>query len=363
MARADGDETRAERATRNDISGEVAGPAIQAGSIGHLHVTVTGSSSPAGSGPEKPAEGSGRPAGTRRWRRGGSARKAITGMGGGKPRRLVVSAIGVAVLSAIGGALAFQPQIRGLVSGTASGPDFAASVEAVRLDDEGWWAATSGDFRPTSAQSRFLAEPMSTTSEKYDDFLGSTGAVNVGEQTLRLTLTGRRDQQVNVLDVRPVIVRRASPLAGTLFAVGSQAGSATFQVIYDLDRPNPVARKAVRDTDFSESNPDAGAVRPGPPFFADTTITLRRDEQNVLVLRARTERFHVAFRLKVTYMLGDRRKYMIVDDHGRPFQVSGVSRSPDGEERYGRVFSMQSDYSMCQTVGPDVDAARQCQGI
>ena len=70
-------------------------------------------------------------------------------------------------------------------------------------------ACTSGDFRPTSAQSRLLAEPMSTTSEKYDDFLRSTGAVNVGEQTLRLTLTGRRDQQVNVLDVRPVIVRRA----------------------------------------------------------------------------------------------------------------------------------------------------------
>lgn len=236
------------------------------------------------------------------------------------------------------------------------------SVEAVRLDDEGWWAATSGDFRPTSAQSRLLAEPMSTTSEKYDDFLRSTGAVNVGEQTLRLTLTGRRDQQVNVLDVRPVIVRRASPLAGTLFAVGSQAGSATFQVIYDLDRPNPVARKAVRDTDFSEWNADAGAVKPGPPFFADTTITLRRDEQNVLVLRARTERFHVAFRLKVTYMLGDRRKYMTIDDRGRPFQVTGVSRGPDGEERYGRVFSVQSDFSMCQTVGPDVDAARQCQG-
>jgi hypothetical protein len=185
MERADGDDTRAERTTRNDISGEVAGPAIQAGSIGHLHVTVTGSSSQAGSGPEKLAEGSGRPAGTRRWRRGRSAREATTCVGG-KPRRLVVSAIGVAMLSAIAG-LVPGTAPGPVPSATASGPDFAVSVEAVRLDDEGWWAATSGDFRPTPAQSRFLAKPMSTTSEKYDDFLRSTGAVNVGEQTLRLT--------------------------------------------------------------------------------------------------------------------------------------------------------------------------------
>ncbi|MEV8015868.1 hypothetical protein AB0O76_05835 [Streptomyces sp. NPDC086554] len=362
MERADGDDTRAERTTRNDVSGEVAGSVIQAGNIDHVHVTFTEPSSQAGSGPEELTEGWGRPAGTLRWRRGRSAHEAITGVGEEKPRRLVVSAIGVAMLSVIGGSM--PGTAPGPVpSATASGPDFAVSVEAVRLDDEGWWAATSGDFRPSAAQSRFLAKPMSTASENYDDFLRSTGAVNVGEQTLRLTLTGRSDQQVNVLDVRPVIVRRASPLAGTLFAVGSQAGSATFQVVYDLDRPNPVARKAVRDTDFSEANPDAGEVKAGPPFFTDTTITLHRDEQNVLVLRARTERFHVAFRLKVTYMLGDRRKYMTIDDRGRPFQVTGVSRNPDGEERYGRVFSMQSDYSMCQTVGPDIDTARQCQGI
>lgn len=362
MERADGDGTQAERTTRNDISGEVAGPAIQARNIGHLHVTVNAPSSQAGSGQEKHADGSGRPAGTPRWRRVRSAREAITGAGSGKPRWLVVSAVGVAILSALGGLLSDSAP-DSAPSATSSGPDFAVSVEAVRLDDEGWWAATSGDFRPTPAQSRFLAEPLSTTSEKYADFLRSTGAVSVGEQTLRLTLTGRRDQQVNVLDIRPVSVRRATPLAGTLFAVGSQAGSATFQIIYDLDRPNSVARKAVQDTDFSEWNPDAGEVKAGPPFFADTTITLRRDEQNVLVLRARTERFHVTFRLMVTYMLGDRRKHMIIDDSGRPFQVTGVSRGSDGEEHYGRVFSMQSDFSMCQTVGPDVEAARQCQGV
>lgn len=246
--------------------------------------------------------------------------------------------------------------IRDSGSDAASGPDFAAAVEVVRVDDEdGFSAATSGDFRPSAAQSRFLAQPMSSASKKFDGLLRSTGAVNVGKQTLRLVLIGLRDQQVNILDIHPVIVRRASPLAGTLFAVGAQAGSPTFQIVYDLDRPYPVAHKAVLDEHTSE-------LEPGPPFFAGTTITLHRDEQNVVVLRATTRRFYAAFRLDVTYMLGNRRMHKVIDDHGRPFQVTGVSRGPDGKDRYRRVFTAQSDYSMCQTVGPGADPARQCEG-
>ncbi len=268
---------------------------------------------------------------------------------------------------AAGFALAIQQQIVELPSrisgmwsqdghaGATSGPDFAASVEVVRFDEDGAWFATSGDFRPSPAQSRFLAQPMSSASKKFEDLLRATGAVNIGKQTLRLTLTGRRDQQVNVLDIRPVIARRASPLSGTLFALGSQAGSPTFQVLYDLDRPNPTARKAAIDKDTSE-------WRPGPPFFAGTTITLHRDEQNVVMVRATTERFYVAFRLDVTYMLGDQRKHTVIDDHGRPFQVTGASRSTDDREDYGRVFSWQGDYSMCQTAGPNPDPARHCEG-
>lgn len=244
-------------------------------------------------------------------------------------------------------------------SEAASDPDFGVSVEVVRFDEDGFSAATSSGFKPSPSQSRFLARPLSSASKEFDDLLRSTGAVNVGKQTLRLTLIGLRDQQVNVLDVRPVIVRRASPLAGTLFSAGGQAGSPTFKVLYDLDRPNPVAHKAVLDTHDKERDPE---WKPGPPFFEGTTIKLHRDEQNVVILRATTERFYVAFRLDVTYMVGGHRKHRVIDDHGRPFQVTGVSRSPDGQERYGRVFSAQGNYSMCQTAGPGTDPARHCEG-
>lgn len=373
MERADGEDTRAERGPRNDVSGEVTGPVIQAGNIGQVHVTWGEAASHRAPEQGENAEAVRPSAGARRWRRSRSARDATTGGRKGKVRLPLV----LALVSAIGAGVALQPQIRGVVSGAGSEPapsatssattsadtsaaasadqDLAVSVETVRLDDEGLWAATSGDFRPSPAQSRFLAKPMSAASDEFDDFLRSTGAVRVGEQTLRLTLTGRDDQQVNVLDIRPVDVHRARPLAGTLFAVGSQAGSATFKVIYDLDRPRPVARKAELNTELYE-------YRPGPPFFADTTITLRRGEQNVVVARARAQRFHVKFRLDVTYMVGDRRKHKVIDDHGRPFQVTGFSRGPDGEERYQRVFSLQNDYSMCQTVGPGADPERQCEG-
>ncbi|WP_158706357.1 MULTISPECIES: hypothetical protein [Streptomyces] len=315
---------------------------------------MTGGGADAGAVSAPPPEPSDRRPAWRRvvdWFRGLSEAGKVSLVGGVIG---LIAAIVAAIIGAVATVMASDDGGSGEPSAIpSSGPDFAVSVELVRLEEDGFWAATGADFQPSSAQSRFLARPMSSASKEFTDLLRSAGAVNVEKQTIRLTLTGRRGQQVNVLDIHPVIVRRTRPLDGTLFSVGGQEGSPTFKVMYDLDRPNPVARKAVIRSGTSE-------WKPGPPFFADTTITLHRDEQNVVVVRATAERFYVAFRLDVTYMLGDRRKHMVIDDHGRPFQVTGVSCGADGRERYRRVFGTKPDYSMHQNVGLGAFSGRLC---
>lgn len=78
-------------------------------------------------------------------------------------------------------------------------------------------------------------------------------------------------------------------------------------------------------------------------------------------------------------MIGASTKYLVIgsamasfargfdDDGGDPpndfLELGGVSRSPDGRERYRRVFSVQSgDYSMCQTAGPGAGPEQLCEG-
>ncbi|WP_328500706.1 hypothetical protein OG828_08665 [Streptomyces sp. NBC_00457] len=231
------------------------------------------------------------------------------------------------------------------------GPDFSASVDLIRLNDEGRSAVTPGDFRPSAKQTRLLADPGAAASPGFTALLRSAGAVNLETLTLRLTLTGRRAEKVNILDIQPVSVRRSDPLAGTLFDAPPQGGSDTSTVLLDLDRPFPIVRRAV----FSAED---DSLKPGPPFFARQTIVLAHREQHVVVLRATSLRYYVAFRLRVTYMVGDRQKHTVIDDRGRPFQVTGLKQDPDS---YRRVFTFgKHGLSFCQSSGPDENPSLPC---
>ncbi|MGP4007166.1 hypothetical protein [Streptomyces sp. 4N124] len=233
-----------------------------------------------------------------------------------------------------------------------NGPDFSVSVDLIRLNDEGRSAVTPGDFRPSAEQTRLLADPGAAGSPGFTALLRSAGAVNLEDLTLRLTLTGRRAEKVNILDIQPVSVRRSDPLAGTLFDAPPQSGSATSTTLLDLDRPFPIVRQAVFDAEDD-------SLKPGPPFFARQTIVLAHHEQHVVVLRATSLRYHVTFRLRVTYMVGDRKKHTVMDDQGRPFQVTGLKQ---GSDSYRRVFKYgKYGLSFCQASGPDKNPSLPCE--
>lgn len=222
------------------------------------------------------------------------------------------------------------------------GPDFSVSAEVVRLDDEGRSAVTREEFRPNAAQARMLGRPSSVATADFDRLLRAYHAVNLDMVTIRITLTSHRNQQIDIEDIRPLITARTAPLSGTLLDVPSQGGASTMNMLYDMDRPFPVARDVRLDAEGCAHGEEQQGI--GPPFFAQRTITLHDSEQQVLIVRAVTQRHYVAFRLEADYLLGSRKKKTVIDNDGTPFEVSGMQAR--GEPAYRSVYRLQDDFSL-----------------
>ncbi|MYT82346.1 MULTISPECIES: hypothetical protein [unclassified Streptomyces] len=266
---------------------------------------------------------------------------------------------GVLALMITGGIMALPGQlfnVPSLKDDIRSGPDVSVAVVKVQLEDEGMSRVTRRDHRPSASLRQFLSRQGAAASPDFDQRLQSVGAVNLERLTLRVVFTGHRNQTVNIVNIEPEIVERGAPWSGTLFSVPSQAGSPTMKMMFDLDRPRPVARKAKFDE-------EKGRISPGGPFFGEQTITLKDTAQQVVMVRAVTARHYVAFRLKATYMLGNKTRSVTIDDRGKPFQVTAVSGGSDRLEdvKYHRVFALDNDFSLCQTV-PATPSACENQG-
>ncbi|MEV5008479.1 hypothetical protein AB0K74_33265 [Streptomyces sp. NPDC056159] len=224
------------------------------------------------------------------------------------------------------------------------GPDFTVAVDLVHLDDEGRSGVTKDEFRPSAAQERMLARRGSAGTAAYTRLLHSIGAASLDTVTLRVTLTGHRNQQIDIKDIRPLIVARTAPLTGTLLCAPSQGDLSTMNMLINMDRQFPVAR----DVKFEgDDKVEGGApVKVGPPFFAQRTVTLHDNEQQVLLIRAVTQRHYVAFRLEASYMLGSHEKKTVIDDHGKPFQVTALLPATSKRSAYRGVYRLQQDFSM-----------------
>jgi hypothetical protein len=65
-------------------------------------------------------------------------------------------------------------------------------------------------------------------------------------------------------------------------------------------------------------------------------------------------------------MLGSRKKNAVIDDHGKPFQVSAlIPAHPGATPVYRSVYAMRSDYSLRRvdtsaSTKPDGPAAGSC---
>jgi hypothetical protein len=148
--------------------------------------------------------------------------------------------------------------------------------------------------------------------------------------TLRVLLEGRSNQEIHVVDIRPVDLRRTAPLDGTLFFVPPQEGAASIVLLLNMDERVPVATGVDRVDEW-------GPV-PDGPFFESNSIRLADREQDILVIRVSATREAVQFRLQADYLLGDDLKSTVIDDDGKPFALTPLNCVRRGIASYRRGY-------------------------
>jgi hypothetical protein len=192
-----------------------------------------------------------------------------------------------------------------------------------------------------------LTKPGAAAAETTQQALDAAGAVRVRHVTLRMTLEGRRTEQIRIVDIAPEIISREQPLSGTFFYRPPQGGDPIIKMLLDLDQNPPVPR---------EVSWSGNAEHIGKPYFENSTISLTEAEQQVALVRVRSLQSYVKFRLKITYQVDGETRSTVVDDAGRPFEVTGPNLATDVDKlSYENVFSLNgSDFTMCRAAHPEV---------
>jgi hypothetical protein len=174
-------------------------------------------------------------------------------------------------------------------------------------------------FEPTGrAAAAFVNSPGAAILSIFHD----VGAINEGSTALRLIFTGESQQGVRILNITPIILKRAAPWHGDLFAFPLQGEKPTIQTNFNLDDAFPVVKDNAT----------------GRPYFEEKTITLKRDEQEVVIMEVTATRGYVAYMLKVDYLAGTQQRSMTLNDHGKPFELSAINCPHKNIASYSRAF-------------------------
>jgi hypothetical protein len=165
----------------------------------------------------------------------------------------------------------------------------------------------------------------------FDEILGSHGPVELHRpltqpevyQGIFFTLVGRHYLPVQIVGMRARAVARHQPLAGTLVYVLPQGGDISHNIGFDLDSDRLDGRimKTVMPYD--------GLMLTTRNYFDDNQITLSQGEHVSFGASVFTSACRCDFVVDV--MLSDG-STVTVDNHGRPWVVSGFSA------RYARTY-------------------------
>lgn len=148
------------------------------------------------------------------------------------------------------------------------------------------------------------------------DMLDS-GAFQTDSMQIDLNLTTDWSKQVRLTRIR-MVSACGPPATGTLFySPGGGAPQMIAKVGFDLDKPAPVAREVDDETS-----------RFGGDFFADHVQYVSRNDGYAYRVLVRAQKHFCTFHLEVDTTDGDRSQTIKVDDHGRPFRISGVLTEP-----------------------------------
>lgn len=262
-----------------------------------------------------------------------------------------VTTLGVAVVT---GAFSGWINPDRIADAVAPGSDIQVITNIKQLDDQGSSVAMARNFQPPTA----LWQEMQAQNGAREsiDVLRSSGAADLEDLSVQVTLVNPRREQIRVLDMKVIDVQRTTPLSGTLFVAPPQEGQADLMMMTDFDQARPEVDSIL---------PAEGPVyRPGQPYFDGHSISLGAGEQQVLMYRAHVTKYSVTFKLEIDYLIGGTEKSQVIDNAGKPFAVTGVhTNSADGYWSYQRIFDMGGDLQYCAMMDPtdlSPDTAASC---
>ncbi|MUN62117.1 hypothetical protein GMA12_02980 [Kocuria sediminis] len=131
--------------------------------------------------------------------------------------------------------------------------------------------------------------------------LAQRGAVLFGDRKMELTLVGNRPDQVRVVDIRPEST--CSDFGdGTLFQLVPHGGGvpSTERLFINVEDPNAPAMGFDPDVLNKPGGADGVDLSKGTPYFNNKSITLKRNEQQFLLVELRSETKWCSFDLVMT---------------------------------------------------------------
>lgn len=179
---------------------------------------------------------------------------------------------------------------------------------------------TKNTFQPTG---QVAATLVNAPSPEYLSVFRNVGAVNQAQTVLRLVFTGESPQGIRILNITPIILKRAAPWHGDLFEFPLQGEASTVRTSLDLDGTFPTVEDSAT----------------GEPYFEEKTITLQQGDQEVVIMQVTTSLGFVAYTLRVDYLVGTQQRDVIINDHGQPFELSAVNCVRKNYQSYGLVFA------------------------
>jgi hypothetical protein len=208
------------------------------------------------------------------------------------------------------------------------------------MADEGETILVPGNYKPAPDTIARMAQSEGGAGTAIET-AHSHGGINVSKLTLRLTLEGRRREQIQIVDIRPTALRRSEPSDGTFFDLPPQGFNPSLEMGMDLDQLTPVAR--LIDSE--------GRMR--QPFFESGAISLKDREQDEVIIRLTTSRYNVSFKLAITYKIGGDERSVVIDDQGRPFRLTAVRCDrATRKASYQRAFVLGNDFSVVEAANP-----------
>jgi hypothetical protein len=205
----------------------------------------------------------------------------------------------------------------------------------------------------TAEQKKFL-QGWSVDSPDATDALGglitdlrTRGGANPNELLLRITLEGRRNQTINVDDIRPVNIRRSSPYDGTFLNIPPQEPGETVKMMFNFDEISPRARIAIGH---------GGDYQPGGLFFQTSTLKIEDAKEDALLIKSIATRWAVSFDIRIDYRRGGKPNHLIIKDHGRSFALTPMNCADrtrldnagqpvvDGHASYEHVWKLNDDF-------------------